>query len=180
MKKIAEVLIIIFVFSVGIVFAQKVNLPSQVWWQPAFLGNNNSESGKIDELKGKTRVYLSNFLGSSTIAESNSFREQINKQISEFEKIEIVNNPDEADFAFYFKVGYFPNTSSTFSTASNSSQTAQNVSECGFYVLTKGAEQADKSYRPRILFERLSFANDCRNWARHSLSNFYRKLNKLN
>jgi len=179
MKKIAEVLILIFVFTFGSVYAQKVTLPSQIWWQPTFLANNKTESGKIDELKGKTRVYLSSFLGSSTKAETNSFQEQINKQISEFEKIEIVNNPDEADFAFYFKVGYFPNNSSNISLATNSSQINQNVSECGFYVLTKGAEQTDKTHRPRILFERLSFANDCRNWASRSLSTFYKKLDKL-
>lgn len=182
MKKIAEVLLIIFVFSVGIVFAQKVNLPSQVWWIPDFFGKNKSEKGKFDELKGKKRVYVSMFLGNMMSPDRETFQQRVNKDLAKNNDFEIVNSPDDADFAIHFGTTYFSNASNSIIEPVQRrpiNPTIRLESECQFYILTRGSQISDGIFTPRVLFSRISFENDCRDSASRSVANFGKKLAKL-
>lgn len=150
--------------AAGAVPAQQKAVKSRAWYSPYFTDAHKNERGDISELKGKRRVFVS----ASASDEQNSrfetvqLMQRVLNDLKKYGDLEVVKNPEEADFAASFSV-----TKSEYSTY------------CNYYVVTRGAESGDGAFTPRLLQSRSAQGIDCSNWVSRRAVSLAETLKRL-
>lgn len=125
------------------------------WWTNS---GDNTETGRIQELKEKQRVFVQVSYRSSdptvnTQPELTQLRAAVSRSLSAYEGLEIVLAPERADLAI--TVTAIDNTNPGTPGGGNfaASLDPEVTTALEVMVLVRGAMQRDGGYRPRIVWE---------------------------
>jgi hypothetical protein len=134
---------------------------SQSWWN---VGETPPESGKLQELKQKHKVFL-NVAFNSTLAEINAQQEQaqirrlVVRAIQAYKGLELVGNADDADIAISVNASQGTAVAGAPATGNFSLNLDPSVQvPLEVTVLIRGTMQRNGTYKPRVVWS-MSSAN---------------------
>lgn len=137
-----------------------------------------AERGEMSELKDKRRVYLFISLLGLTGTDSIDYQrsrleQQVSQEIVKHGGLEIVKNPEEADFAISIM-------SSPIILQGISSPDVERSADIKFFVLTRGTQRSDGTYVGRVIRQsRKTDRGDSNVVIRQETSAFIKDLKKV-
>lgn len=149
---------------------------SKTWYY--LYDTSGAERGDMKELKDKRKVYLFiSLLGlqntDSVEFQRNKLEQQISQEIAKYAGLEIVKNPEEADFAISI-------ISFTDVARGITNPEAEKTVDVKFFVLTRGAQQSDGTYAGRLIKQRQrTDQGDGTLIVRQETSSFIKELKKV-
>jgi hypothetical protein len=134
-----------------------VSAQESIWWTAP--GDEQlRESGKLEEIKDKRRVFVSvNYRSEDTLANSQPDRDRlrnaVTRVLAEYKGLEVVLSPDRADLAI--TVTATEGTGNAQLGAGNFNANLDPADEMSLeiLVLVRGANQRNGGQRPRVVWE---------------------------
>lgn len=130
---------------------------SQNWWT-ANQDSPNRESGKLDEIKGKSRVFVNVVFSSAdpqvnAQQERDTIRRLVDQAIKSYPGLEIVPTADRAELAISIVASYSDATPAGGPVNFAASLEPGAETPLHVAVVVRGAMQRDGNYRPRVVWE---------------------------
>ena len=126
-----------------------VSAQSQNWW---VIGDVGTESGKLQELKEKRRVYLTvafntNEADINAQQEATVIRRLVTQSLSSYDGLQLVSAPEQAEIAINIQASSGPVIAENAAADSDGPQTPLDVT-----ITVRGRMQRDGNYRPRVVW----------------------------
>ena len=131
--------------------------PQDWWWPPP---QGDAERGKLEEIKDKRRVYVT-FFAFTGGRDSGEIRRQVLRALTSYDGVEMVSRIEDADFTLHVSAARLPlpdprrvGREPSYSAAPEPRPGEPDwPTTLELSVLVRGAEQADGTHRPRIVWQ---------------------------